>query len=259
MTRKSDFVFQLVALVVAVIAVHATYEMVIRPRAVAHLEKVDADPQAAQKRSLSVIMKDYEQESCVILALWAMAILASKARVVSADRRSLSTEVLQLPEGRRVLPEDARDLSRGIEGLPAETQEALLPRALMVALHRFDSSRNIQDVAEAANSVCQAEAERLESELAIIRYIAWAIPSLGFIGTVRGISEALGKAHSALTGDITGVTQSLGVAFNSTLVALLISIVLMFLIHQLQLFQERYVLDTQAACEERLIRHLHTR
>ena len=93
----------------------------------------------------------------------------------------------------------------------------------------------------------------------MIRYISWAIPSVGFIGTVRGIGEALGQAHKAIEGDIMGVTRSLGVAFNSTLIALLISIVLMFLVHQLQQLQERYVLDAEAYCEAHLIRHLHTR
>ena len=68
----------------------------------------------------------------------------------------------------------------------------------------------------------------------MIRYIAWAIPSVGFIGTVRGIGDALGQAHKAIEGDIFGVTKSLGVAFNSTLIALIISIVLMFLLYQLQ-------------------------
>lgn len=98
----------------------------------------------------------------------------------------------------------------------------------------------------------------MESELSIIRYIAWAIPSVGFIGTVRGIGDALGKAHRAVEGDISGVTESLGVAFNSTLIALIISIVVMFVVHQLQLAQERFVLDAEAYCEEKLIRHLHT-
>ena len=93
----------------------------------------------------------------------------------------------------------------------------------------------------------------------MVRYIAWAIPSIGFIGTVRGIGQALGQAHKAVEGDIFGVTQSLGVAFNSTLIALLISIVLMFLLYQLQLLQERYVLDTEGYCEEKLTRQLYTR
>ena len=129
---------------------------------------------------------------------------------------------------------------------------------MLAALHRFDSARNVQDVSAAAHAMCEQEGERLESELSLIRYIVWAIPAVGFIGTVRGIGEALSRAHEALEGDITGVTQSLGVAFNSTLIALIISIIVMFFIHQLQRAQERYVLDAGSYCEERLIRHLHT-
>ena len=73
---------------------------------------------------------------------------------------------------------------------------------------------------------------------------------------MRGIGNALGQAHRAVEGDITGVTESLGVAFNSTFVALVVSIFLMFLLHQLQLLQDRLVLDTQNYCDERLVRHL---
>ena len=91
------------------------------------------------------------------------------------------------------------------------------------------------------------------------RYIIWAIPSIGFIGTVRGIGEALGQAHRAVEGDIVGVTVSLGVAFNSTFIALVISIFIMFLMHQLQLAQERLVLDSQNYCDVSLIRHLQVR
>ena len=93
----------------------------------------------------------------------------------------------------------------------------------------------------------------------MVRYIAWAIPSIGFIGTVRGIGEALGQAYRAVEGDIAGVTASLGVAFNSTFIALLISILVMFFVYQLQLVQERLVLDTQRYCDEQLIRHMTVR
>ncbi|GIT23424.1 MAG: hypothetical protein CM1200mP40_31060 [Gammaproteobacteria bacterium] len=73
---------------------------------------------------------------------------------------------------------------------------------------------------------------------------------------MRGIGTPLGQAYQAGAGDIAGVTQSLGVAFNSTFVALGVSIFLMFLLHQLQLIQDRLVLDCQNYCDERLIRHL---
>jgi biopolymer transport protein ExbB/TolQ len=90
----------------------------------------------------------------------------------------------------------------------------------------------------------------------MIRYIAWAIPSIGFIGTVRGIGAALGQAHRAVEGDISGVTASLGVAFNSTFIALVISILVMFLMYQLQLHQERLVIDSQQYSENNLMAHL---
>ena len=90
----------------------------------------------------------------------------------------------------------------------------------------------------------------------MIRYITWAIPSIGFIGTVRGIGMALGRAHEAVGGNIAGVTENLGVAFNSTFVALVLSIVVMFFLHQLQLLQERLVLDTRGYCELYLIDRL---
>ena len=90
----------------------------------------------------------------------------------------------------------------------------------------------------------------------MVRYISWAIPSIGFIGTVRGIGDALGQAYKAVEGDISGVTVSLGVAFNSTFVALVLSIVIMFALHQLQLSQERLVLSTQRYVDKSLIRHL---
>jgi biopolymer transport protein ExbB/TolQ len=133
-----------------------------------------------------------------------------------------------------------------------------LPRVLLSAIDRFSSTGNIQDASDVVESLCETEADRRESELSIIRYIAWAIPSIGFIGTVRGIGDALAQAHRAVEGDITGVTQSLGVAFNSTFIALMISIVLMFLIHQVQQMQERFVLDTRRYCDDWLIRRLRT-
>jgi biopolymer transport protein ExbB/TolQ len=66
-------------------------------------------------------------------------------------------------------------------------------------------------------------------------------------------------AHKAVTGDISGVTEGLGVAFNSTLIALLLSILLMFLLQQLQTVQERHVLDTETWLDQRVIRNLQAR
>ncbi|MDH5737052.1 MAG: MotA/TolQ/ExbB proton channel family protein, partial [Gammaproteobacteria bacterium] len=166
--------------------------------------------------------------------------------------------LVSMTPGTSILPEDTREFARPIQALPQPTAAYLLPRALLMALHRFRSTRNIQDVSSSVHALCESESDRLDSELSMIRYIAWAIPSIGFLGTVRGIGQALGQAHQAAQGDIAGVTQSLGVAFNSTFVALLISIVLMFLLHQLQLAQEKLVLDTENYCDNHLVQHLQS-
>jgi biopolymer transport protein ExbB/TolQ len=99
----------------------------------------------------------------------------------------------------------------------------------------------------------EVASEQQESELSMLRYLVWAIPSIGFIGTVRGIGVALQRADQALQGDISGVTSALGVAFNSTLVALFISILLMLLIHLLQGGQEGLILRLQTFCREQVI------
>lgn len=262
-SASSQFIYQVVALFLSAMFVHAAYVTVIRPNAQADLteqaELQAADPDYIPERSLYIVVRDYEQEICFVLMFWAFAIMGLKARQLKRDRALLERDLLQIDEGMRVLAEDTRDLTRQLEALKPAERDSLLPRALQAALHRFNAEPNIQDVANATNAVCLAEGERLESELSMVRYIAWAIPSVGFIGTVRGIGDALGKAHQAIEGNISGVTESLGVAFNSTLIALVISIVLVFFMHQLQLLQERFVLDAQAYCEANLIRHLHTR
>ncbi len=255
-----EFIYQVFALIMAIIVVHAVYVAVVRPKAQIILEEeaimIDSDPNYVPKRSVYVIIKDFEQETCFILFFWAIAIMAYKGLEAMRERSLLQKDLVHLEEGMKILPEDTREYSRQIQRLPDRVRDLLLPRALLTALQRFNSTRSIQAVSTATTTICETEAERLDSELSMVRYIAWAIPSIGFIGTVRGIGEALALAHQAVEGNISGVTRALGVAFNSTFIALVLSIILMFLVHQLQLLQERLVFETENYCDERLIRHL---
>ncbi|MEJ2256944.1 MAG: MotA/TolQ/ExbB proton channel family protein [Woeseiaceae bacterium] len=257
---SSEFIYQLFALLIAIIVVHAFYVSVVRPNAAEVIAEqnmlAEQDPDYVRERSVWVLVKDFEQEACFVLMFWALAIMGYKAVKLSAERKLLDVDLIPVPEGMRILPEDTREFARQVQALPEDRQRMLLPRALLNALRRFASTRSIQDVSTSTHTLCESEAERLESELAMIRYISWAIPSIGFIGTVRGIGEALAQADKAVQGDIAGVTMSLGVAFNSTFIALLISIFLMFLVHQLQLMQERLVFDTENYCDDKVIRHL---
>ena len=257
---SSEFIYQLFALLIAVIVVHAVYVGAIRPAADTQIRQ-EMELQAAgddyvPQRSFVVVIRDFEQEACFILLIWALAIMGYKGKRTIGEQSLLDRRLLDIPEGTSVLPEDAREYSRSLEALPEQEQDYLLPRTLLSALQRFATTGSIQAVSDTIKESCEIEADRLDSELSMVRYIAWAIPSIGFLGTVRGIGQALGQAHQAAQGDIAGVTQSLGVAFNSTFVALLISILIMFLMHQLQLAQERTTQDTEQYCDNRLLRYL---
>jgi biopolymer transport protein ExbB/TolQ len=258
-----ELIFQIFALLVSFILVHGAYITVVRPQAEAFLQVEQArmaeNPQYVQQRNFYVVIKDYEQEACFVLMLWAVAILTYKGTSAWRQQLLLDDDLLKLPADLPIGPEDTRELIHRLDELPAKSRNFLLPKALRTAIGRFAATRNVQDSATAVRDICDSEGNRLESELSIIRYIAWAIPSIGFIGTVRGIGSALAQANRAVEGDITGVTQSLGVAFNSTFIALVISIVLMFFIHQLQLMQERLVLDTESWCDSNLISRLRIR
>jgi len=256
----SELIYQVFSLLIAFILVHTVYVTLVRPQATAFLEQEKAillaDPAHVQQRSFYVVIKDYEQETTFVLMLWAFSILVYKGRAVYDQQKLLHHDLLELPDNLPIGAEDARGIVKRINSLSGQKSDWLLPRALLTAIERFSATRNVQSASTAARDVCESEGERMESELSIIRYIAWAIPSVGFIGTVRGIGDALGQANRAVEGDITGVTSSLGVAFNSTFIALVISIVLMFFVHQLQLMQERLVLDSERYIESWLVRRL---
>lgn len=259
----SEFFATLIALIATIVVVHGLYVAYVRPvgdQIVATEQaRLKADPNYVPKRSLLLVINAPEQEVEIIHFIWAILILGYKAVLVRRERKLLERELIRVPEGIKVLPEDAKDYARQLEALPPEDKPMLVVRALQRTLDRFSATRSIRDSAETSKSVCDSEADRLDSGLAMIRYIAWAIPAIGFIGTVRHIGDALLQAHKAVTGDITGVTSGLGIAFNATFLALSLTLVLMFFLHQLQQSQEQLVHDTDHWIDQHLIRHMQVR
>ena len=258
-----DFFYVFITLLLSFVIVHTTYTIVVRPSAEAvlsHQREVWAtDPLARMPRSMMVILHDFEPEGCFVLAVWAGFILSWRQWLVWREQRTLEHDFVALKEGEVVFPDDVREFSRQIEKLPEAEQQRFLPRAITVALNRFGATRSVQHAADAAREECEFQASRLDAELSMIRFTVWAIPAVGFVGTVRGIGAALQEAQRAAAGDVTGVTQGLGITFNSTLVALSLTIVVMFFLHQIQLSQDRLVLDTKRKVDNTLIRHLRER
>jgi biopolymer transport protein ExbB/TolQ len=261
--RPTEFLIEVVTLLVIVIGVQTVYATVIRPNAeairAADLARMQREPKYVPQLSGWVIIKDPEQETCIIFTLWALTTMAFKSVRVAKGRQLLGDDLLHLPEGMKILPEDTREYARQIEAMPDNVRQQLLPRALMTALHRFGATRSVQDVSVAARGVCEMERDRLDSELGMVRFVAWAIPAIGFVGTVRGIGLSLQQAHKAVEGDVSGVVAGLGISFNSTLVALSLSILVMLVLHQVQLRQERLGLDIEEYIDTNVVRNLQVR
>jgi len=78
--------------------------------------------------------------------------------------------------------------------------------------------------------LAELAAERLHTSYALVRTITWAIPILGFLGTVMGITIAIGNLDfAAYDTSMEGVIGGLAIAFDTTSLALVLSLVLVFI------------------------------
>ena len=233
-------------------AIHFAYVQVVRPRAEAALEAARIAGEFAP-RDWAVILKDWEQEICLVLLVFCAVQILRRMWLLASEQYLFGVDVFETAdEGASTLADTLDEL----EKLPAEMSGTQLMGALRASLRRYRITGDVQNTSDAIQTSVDALGTRFEADNAMIRYIIWAIPSIGFVGTVRGIGRALSQADEALAGDIAGMTASLGTAFNSTLVALLASLVLMLLLHALQRAQDRRLVDIQAYCEEFLLKRI---
>lgn len=252
---------------------HLLFEGVIRPNAAI---AVAAEGTTAMQ-NLYVIFKDLEQQLCISAAIYCIFLMAYKLVSLVGEEDFYTRDFLQgnfsitntsanngadaddeLAEIAVTGDQPVLDIDSALATLENSKYKDNSAIATWInCLKRYKNTHNVQHASDAIESSVEALAMQLESGNNMIRYIIWAIPSIGFVGTVRGIGQALAQADEALAGDIAGMVASLGVAFNSTFVALLISLLLMFLLHILQSRQDQMVINTQRSCEKNLLAHLH--
>ena len=197
-----------------------------------------------------------EQIACYCFFLWCLLILGSHYGEVRRQRKAFSLGFLPIEEGSRILQEDARPLQRKIEHLASRHGPLILANMIRQALAKFSLSRNSADVAETVKAQAEVDQGRLVSGMATVHYLAWAIPAVGFFGTVRGLAGSMTMAQEGGE-QIREATKHLTVAFDCTLVALALSLVAMFLIHSMQREEESLVIDCQQYCLEHLVNRIY--
>ncbi len=248
-------ILDLVGLILCAALVHLVYLFYIDPVAGDAIRAATAEG-AVPERNLAVILKDLEQEICLVIGLWCAWLLAFRYRLLESEGYLLELDFLQLDAATDASQATLEGLGQRLAEAAAKVPNSLLLESLGLAFDRIRLNGDFHEANEVASEACDLHLETLYAKLAITRYVLWAIPSIGFLGTVRGIGEALTKAGEAMAGDISGVAASLGIAFNSTFVALFVSLVLMLVSSLLQGREERLVANCKHFISSRVIAQL---
>ena len=199
-----------------------------------------------------------EQTACYCAFTWAAFILFGRYREIRRQRRAFALDLL--PPGQCILADDARELQRRIDERVGHKGPYILASMLRLALGKFATSRSGRDVGDTIRTQAEVDMTRLVSSMSTVNYLAWAIPAIGFLGTVRGLAGSLslgGETKRAVGQFIKEATGHLNIAFDCTLIALALSVVLMFLLHQVQREEEVLVLDCQQYCLDHLVSKLY--
>jgi biopolymer transport protein ExbB/TolQ len=129
-----------------------------------------------------------------------------------------------------------RHVSRSFDG-----EHGFLPSLIDLSILQFQASRSVDQTVVVMNNALELIAHRVDLRYGLIRFIAWMVPTVGFIGTVYGLGASLYEAGQQVNIDVQTTARTLGVGFDCTMVALMESAVLVFIMHLVQEKEETSV------------------
>lgn len=189
---------------------------------------------------------------------WGVFEIRSRMHLLQFEEAGLKMNLLPEKEQWVLSPNDVNDLKlKMIE--KEQERKLLITDVIKKASTKFRANRNISDVMGIVSAQIKINMSKAESGQSIIRYLAWAMPSVGFIGTIMGIAQALGVADK-VAGDpeaLGQVTAYMYVAFDTTLIALFLSIIMMWYFHNLQEREEDLHSDMEEYVMENLVNRIH--
>ncbi|MEJ2385351.1 MAG: MotA/TolQ/ExbB proton channel family protein [Xanthomonadales bacterium] len=141
-------------------------------------------------------------------------------------------------------------------------ETCFVPRLIERCVLGFNISHSADQTNSLLNSSLELYLHEIDLRYNIIRYITWLIPSLGFIGTVIGIMLALNyagdRANIQSADMLYQVTERLGVAFSTTLLALVMASILVFIQNVVQGKEETALNKAGQYCLDNLINRLYS-
>ena len=168
--------------------------------------------------------------------------LVARARDAREERAQLRAGLLPEDESTILHRPDLRRIYAATrQALHASPREHFLPRLVQRIVLQFQANRSVSEANALLTSSLELFQHEIDLRYTLIRYTIWVLPTLGFLGTVMGISLALRYAGEANPRDpalLHELTKILAVKFDTTLVALSLSAILVLLQHLIQRYEE---------------------
>lgn len=194
---------------------------------------------------------------------WSAAICYLKLLKLRHQRQAMLLDVLPQSLGNNIDAENVGKFIDHVYGLPVTLRDSLMVNRIRKALEFFEVRQNVADVSSLMSSQSGIDGSRIIGSYIIVKAFLWAIPLLGFIGTVVGLSHAISGMSfsnvedvSKIVGSINNVTSGLGTAFDATLLGLVFAVVLNFPMNSLLKHEEEALNDIDAFCNEVLLPRL---
>lgn len=203
--------------------------------------------------------------SIVLFSLWTLMILLIKGHKVSVQRRAMRLRVVSQDADFVMTPGAAGQVLERLHELADDPSKFLLYNRIQIALSNLRNIGRVGDVDEVLRGQAENDESMMESSYTVTRGLIWAIPVLGFIGTVLGLSQAIGSFTGVLaqSSDIEtlkpalqSVTSGLSTAFETTLQALIASVVIFMLMTMVKRREEQMLDDFTEYCQRSIVARL---
>lgn len=184
----------------------------------------------------SFINGGYIQFTTYVFFFYGMLEIVRFRKRIRVEESILNLHLLPEDQHKVIDAKDISNIKHKVINFETQKRDRFFLTSLIAqAATKFRANESVSEVLDTVTRHSQLNSQASESSQSMLRYVAWVIPSVGFIGTVLGISGGIGAVRGKMrTEDIDKVTALLGVAFDTTLIALVLSIIIMYLIHKLQ-------------------------
>lgn len=197
-----------------------------------------------------------------VLVFKYLHVLAQQSRIRTIrDQDLVPSEVVTNPTGRWLQDHDAGYVAsrwlQTIAGLPSTIRSASLVQRLNEVLVRQTQRGTTKHLADDLRELSNRDADVAHDSLGLVRIIVWAIPMLGFLGTVIGITQTLGGLDfTDGTAAVDRLKAGLYVAFDTTALGLVLSVVAIFLQFPVERSEQRLMSEIDARVGHLVSAHL---